>query len=126
MSSPREQCEHALARFDGNDRNFRDDCELFYQLIKEHFDNQPLKGGILMKTSIDYPKSTETSFFRNIKDKECFYSNGVLYMKIFSQDLHEYCIHNVNAISVINAGLTYFDSDEVVYKAEKIVRKQVK
>lgn len=45
-------------------------------------------------------------------------------MKIFSQDLREYNIDCVNAISIINAGLTKFDNNEIVIKAKKIVKKQ--
>ena len=45
-------------------------------------------------------------------------------MKIFEQDLKEYGICQVNAISVKNAGLTFFDNDEKVNRANKnIVRK---
>lgn len=40
---------------------------------------------------IEYKKENEIAF-EDLKDKECFFSNGVLYMKIFSQDLKEYNI----------------------------------
>ena len=63
------------------------------------------------------------SEIEDLKDKECFFSNGVLYMKIFSQDLKEYNISCVNAISIVNAGLTKFDNDELVIKAKRIVSK---
>ena len=63
----------------------------------------------------------EKTVFKNIKDREFFYSGGILYMRIFSQDLKEYNIDNVNAISIINAGLTYFDDDETVFRASKFI-----
>lgn len=65
---------------------------------------------------IEYAKENKIAF-ENIKDKECFFSNGVLYMKIFSQDLKEY------NISCVNAGLTKFDKDELVIKAKRIISK---
>lgn len=46
---------------------------------------------------IEYKKENEIAF-EDLKDKECFFSNGVLYMKILSQDLKEYNISCVNAI----------------------------
>lgn len=72
---------------------------------------------------IEYKKENEIAF-EKIKDKECFFSNGVLYMKIFSQDLREYNIDCVNAISIINAGLTKFDNNEIVIKTKRIITKQ--
>lgn len=74
---------------------------------------------------VEYKKENEIAF-EKIKDKECFFSNGVLYMKIFSQDLREYNIDCVNAISIINAGLTKFDNNEMVIKAKRIITKQEK
>lgn len=74
---------------------------------------------------IEYKKENEIAF-EKIKDKECFFSNGVLYMKIFSQDLREYNIDCVNAISIINAGLTKFDNNEMVIKVKRIITKQGK
>lgn len=44
-------------------------------------------------------------------------------MKIFSQDLREYNISCVNAISIVNAGLTKFDNEESVIKAKRIISK---
>ena len=61
--------------------------------------------------------------FGDLKDKEFFFSNGVLYIKIFKQDLAEYHISCVNAISIINAGLTKFDDEELVFRAEKRIDK---
>lgn len=55
---------------------------------------------------IEYKKENEIAF-EDLKDKECFFSNGVLYMKIFSQDLKEYNISCVNAISIVNAGCIF-------------------
>ena len=78
----------------------------------------------MMKLSINYDRRSEKACFNQIKDRECFYSNGVLYMKILQQDLDEYNITDINAISIINAGLTYFDGDEEVYKAEKKVNNK--
>ena len=72
---------------------------------------------------IEYKKENEIAF-EKIKDKECFFSNGILYMKIFSQDLREYNIDCVNAISIINAGLTKFDNNEIVIKAKRNSTKQ--
>lgn len=71
---------------------------------------------------IEYAKENKIAF-ENIKDKECFFSNGVLYMKIFSQDLKEYNISCVNAISILNAGFTKFDNDELVIKTKRIISK---
>jgi len=76
-----------------------------------------------MKISIDYIKSVENVNFCQINDRECFYSGGVLYMKILQQDLESYNIINVNAISIINAGLTFFEADENVNRATKEYRK---
>lgn len=72
---------------------------------------------------VEYEKENEIAF-EKIKDKECFFSNGVLYMKIFSQDLREYNIECINAISIINAGLTKFDNNEIVIKAKKKIVKK--
>lgn len=71
---------------------------------------------------IEYKKENEIAF-EKIKDKECFFSNRVLYMKIFSQDLKEYNIDCVNAISIINAGLTKFDNNELIIKAKRTIKK---
>lgn len=71
---------------------------------------------------IEYEKENKTTF-EKIKDKECFFSNGILYMKILSQDLREYNIDCVNAISIINAGLTKFHNGELVIKAERTIKK---
>lgn len=71
---------------------------------------------------IEYKKENEIAF-EKIKDKECFFSSGVLYMKIFNQDLKEYNIDCVNAISVVNAALTKFDNKELVIKAKRIIKK---
>lgn len=76
-----------------------------------------------MKIVIEYQKK-EKVLFEEIKDRECFYSGGVLYMKILQQDLEAYNINNVNAISIINAGLTCFANDEEVYRASKEDRKE--
>lgn len=80
-----------------------------------------------MKTIIEYTKTKETIRFEHIKDKTCFYSGGVLYMKILQQDLKYYKIENVNAISILSEGLTFFETDELVneaireaYKADNI------
>lgn len=72
-------------------------------------------------TTIKYKKSNVKILFGAVEDRACFYSNGVLYMKILSQDLKAFNITNVNAISIINAGLTFFDADEVVDEATKEV-----
>lgn len=79
-----------------------------------------------MKISIDYIKSDEEIDFYQINDKECFYSGGVLYMKILQQDLEAYNIINVNAVSILNAGLTFFMADETVNRATKEYRKYTK
>ena len=73
----------------------------------------------VVKTIIKYEKIGLKVRFDTIEDKECFYSGGALYMKILQQDLKHYKIDNVNAISILNAGLTLFESDETVYKATK-------
>lgn len=69
--------------------------------------------------TINYEKSDEIIKFGKLADKECFYSGGMLYMKLFNQDLHEYRIFCVNAVSILNAGLTKFEDDEMVMKATK-------
>lgn len=61
-----------------------------------------------------FDKSEKVNF-ENIADKGFFISSGVLYKKIFSQDLQAFGIQNVNAISLLNGGLTFFASDEEVY-----------
>ena len=71
---------------------------------------------------IRYEKEGKTPI-ETLKDKECFFSNGVLYMKIFAQDLKEYNINCVNAISIVNAGLTRFEEDELVVKAKRTITK---
>jgi hypothetical protein len=71
------------------------------------------------KMIIKYTRASSKVNFESIKDRECFYSGGILYMKILQQDLNFYNIKNVNAISIINAGLTFFEPDETVYKSTK-------
>gem|GEM_PF-6126955 len=74
-----------------------------------------------IKTVIEYAKIESKSKvkFEQIEDKCCFYSGGVLYMKIFQQDLEFLKISNINAISILNAGLTFFEPDEMVYESTK-------
>lgn len=78
-----------------------------------------------MKTILEYTKSDSTVLFKTIQEKESFYSSGVLYMKILQQDLDLYNINStdpvkgINAISLLNAGLTFFESDEMVYRATR-------
>ena len=72
-----------------------------------------------MKITAVYEKRKEKVQFREINDRECFYSGGVLYMRILKQDLYNYGIKYVNAISIYNAGLTFFNDDEDVYKSTK-------
>lgn len=76
-----------------------------------------------MKTIIEYAKNDIKVCFESIKDKECFYSGGVLYMKILQQDLNYYKIDNINAISILNAGLTFFEADETVVAAIREYKK---
>jgi len=81
-----------------------------------------------MKTIIEYEKCTGAVCFESVKDKQCFYSGNVLYMKILQQDLDAYKINNINinAISVLNAGLTFFQQDETVniaIREYKIIKK---
>ena len=72
---------------------------------------------------IKFEKSSEITF-GDLADKECFFSDGLLYIKIFSQDLKAFDIDSVNAISVENAGLTKFADDETVIKAKKSVEEE--
>jgi hypothetical protein len=72
---------------------------------------------------IECTKSDTKTCFESIEDRAYFYSGGVLYMKILQQDLISYKINNVNAISILNAGLTFFEPDETVNKAIKEVIK---
>nr|WP_024835444.1 hypothetical protein [Clostridium sp. 12(A)] len=76
-----------------------------------------------MQTIIKYIEEKTKVSFGSIKDRECFYSGSVLYMKILQQDLDHFKIDNINAISIINAGLTFFDLDETVYRAVREVVK---
>lgn len=71
--------------------------------------------------SINYTRIGEETTFGQLSSRDCFYSGGVLYMKIFHQDLAELGITNVNAISIVNAGLTFFHDDEQVYRATKSI-----
>lgn len=41
-----------------------------------------------MKTIVEYTKTNSKKYFKDIKNKECFYSNGVLYMKILQQEFN--------------------------------------
>lgn len=40
-------------------------------------------------------------------------------MKIHTEDLEFFDITNVNAISILNAGLAFFTENEEVYKADR-------
>lgn len=71
---------------------------------------------------IKYEKENEITF-GDLKDKECFFSGGVLYIKIFSQDLKEFNIDCINAISVVNAGLTKFADDETVVRTKRTISR---
>lgn len=72
---------------------------------------------------ISYKEEGETSF-ETLKDRECFFSNGTLYLKFFAPDLTAYNINCANAISVINADLTRFDDDELVVRAKRTIEKK--
>ena len=69
---------------------------------------------------ISYKEEGETSF-EALKDRECFFSNGTLYLKIFAPDLSAYNINCANAISIVNADLTRFDDDELVVRAKRTI-----
>ena len=53
--------------------------------------------------------------FSEVKDRQIFMSNGVIYTKLSTQDLKEWGINNVNAVGVLSGGLTRFWPDEKVY-----------
>ena len=72
-----------------------------------------------MRTVIKCVKENKKIKFKELKDREYFYSNGILYLKILQQDLGEYRINNINAVSLLNAGLTFFQNDEIVYRSTK-------
>ena len=72
---------------------------------------------------INFEKGDKIAF-GDLSDKEYFFSDGLLYIKIFSQDLKAFDIDCVNAISVENAGLTKFADDETVIKAKKSVEEE--
>lgn len=74
---------------------------------------------------IEYEEEGETSF-RTLKDRECFFSNGILYLKVLTQDLKEYNINCINAISIINAGLTRFYDDDLVVRAKITIKRKKK
>ena len=95
------------------------DTPTVFEIDKEGIDLEYEK---LSEEILAYKKENKIAF-EDLKDKECFFSNGVLYMKIFSQDLKEYDISCVNAISIVNAGLTKFDNNELVIKVKRIINK---
>lgn len=72
---------------------------------------------------ISYKEEGETSF-GTLKDRECFFSNGALYLKIFAPDLSDYNINCANAISIVETGLTRFDDDELVVRAKRTIEKK--
>lgn len=74
---------------------------------------------------ISYEEEGETSF-GTLKDKECFFSqrNGALYLKIFAEDLKDYNINCINAIGVVNGGLTRFGDDELVVRVKRTIEKK--
>lgn len=72
---------------------------------------------------ISYKEEGETSF-ETLKNRECFFSNGVLYLKIFAPDLSDYNINCANAISIVEAGPTRFNDDELVVRAKRTIEKK--
>lgn len=52
--------------------------------------------------------------FGDVNGKECFYSNGILYMRILQYDLDRHGIKNINAISLHGGSLTCFQDNEIV------------
>ena len=77
----------------------------------------------IMKVVIQCVKENKKIKFEELQDREYFYSNGVLYLKILQQDLDEYGINNINAVSLLNTGLTFFQNDEMVYRSTKEYNK---
>ena len=71
---------------------------------------------------LKYTKAISKVNFEEIKDHCCFYSSGVLYLKLLQQDLKFFGIDNVNAVSVLNGGLTFFESDEKVIEAYREIQ----
>lgn len=52
--------------------------------------------------------------FEDLPERAIFIYNSTLYTKLYRQDLDEYGINNVNAVSVFSGGLTYFEPDEEI------------
>lgn len=71
-----------------------------------------------MRESYQFIKKKEKILFKNLEERSFFFSGGVLYKKILQQDLLAFGINNVNAVSILNGGLTKFDADEKVYGTE--------
>lgn len=76
----------------------------------------------IVKLIVEYTKINSKVRFEHIKDSSCFYSGGVLYMKILQQDLDFFKINTVNAVSILNGGFTFFQSDE---KVNEVIREQL-
>lgn len=70
-----------------------------------------------MQETYKFIKEKEKTLFKNLKERSFFFSGGVLYKKILQQDLQEFGISNVNAVSLLNGGLTLFGADEEVFEA---------
>lgn len=78
----------------------------------------------MKSTEITYAHSGKRVPFEQIKDKECFYSNGTLYMKILSQDINWFHITGVNSVSIVNADLTLFYPNESVELAIRKIKEK--
>lgn len=72
-----------------------------------------------MRTVVEYCGAEKNVSFSALDGQQAFYSGGVLYLKLLSQDLKIYGIGNVNAVAVLSGGLTFFQDDEKVIRAER-------
>ena len=68
--------------------------------------------------NVKISKGLQKVNFSEIKEAEFFFDlNKTLYKRILKQDLDEWKITCVNAVSIVNGGLTLFEDDEEVYTA---------
>lgn len=73
----------------------------------------------MKKDVLTCKRLNEKVLFEDLKGGECFRSGGVLYIKILPQDLTWFKIENVNAVCILDAGLTFFDHNEEVFRTSK-------
>lgn len=62
--------------------------------------------------------------FGDLGKRAHFMCGGILWVKIFENDLKEFGISQVNALAVISGGISHFDADESVIEVK--FRKKIK